>query len=580
MKAYLPNQRTLPVNAQSLTTQIKSAGVINRFACYLAEAAVLLLLASLVTLGKDTFGLDAAKPRLDTTCISLPARDYLIPTLSLDTLERPSHSQRISAPCPSQPDYAALEDLFNATHGSAWNNKTNWLTDCNPCSWYGISCLNGRVDGIDLRFNHLVGTFPTSLSALTQLRSLYVDGNQLSGPIPASVTALTKLQAFSGNFNQLTGSIPPNIGNLTQLQGLYLSNNQLTGSIPTSLTALSNLGGLNLGVNQLSGPLPTSLGNLTKLQNINLTANQLSGSLPVSLIRLTNLQYLSLGSNQLSGTLPTSLSALTQLRGLYLSGNRFSGPLPSSLGLLPNLLELYLGANQFTGLIPASLGSLTKLIALDLSYNQLSGAIPSSLGSLINISTLDVSHNQLNGCFPSSLSTLCGSWRTVNFSGNAGLPNQGDFARFCADGSGGCNRLPDLIPMLYVRPSIVYNSTTLTLVMDVVELNSVATTGSFTVKVTKNTNITLSFPASATLINNRSVQNSVWTFNEADPNYYVLSTSQRIEAGSKLSFGLTGTLNPGATGGVLAISSVVLPGTITEASQSNNSDTEKIEYFQ
>lgn len=142
------------------------------------------------------------------------------------------------------------------------------------------------------------------------------------------------------------------------------------------------------------------------------------------------------------------------------------------------------------------------------------------------------------------------------------------------------NTQPDLTLVLYARPSTVNNTTNINVVVDVVELNSVAAGGALTVQITKDARVNLTFPASATMINNRSVQNNAWTFNGTDPYYYIISTSQGVAAGDKLSFGLLGTLSPGATSGALAISSILIPSGITETRQTNNADADKIDYFQ
>ncbi|MBD2757394.1 beta strand repeat-containing protein [Spirosoma validum] len=141
-------------------------------------------------------------------------------------------------------------------------------------------------------------------------------------------------------------------------------------------------------------------------------------------------------------------------------------------------------------------------------------------------------------------------------------------------------RLADLTPVLYARPTTAYGITDLTVVVNVVELNDVATSGSLTLRLTKDAKVTLSLPQSATLVGGREVANNVWTFSETDPNYYVLTTNQVIGAGDKLSVGLTGVLRPGATTGVINLSVVVLPGGMTEARATNNADADKIDYFQ
>ncbi|MBD2751929.1 choice-of-anchor Q domain-containing protein [Spirosoma validum] len=139
---------------------------------------------------------------------------------------------------------------------------------------------------------------------------------------------------------------------------------------------------------------------------------------------------------------------------------------------------------------------------------------------------------------------------------------------------------PDLTAILYVRPSTVNGSQLTTLVVDVVELNLVTTSGSFSVRVSKDSKASLSFDPGLTQVDGRSVQNGIWSLDNSNPNYYILTTSQPILAGNKLSFGLTGSLNPGASSGIITVSATVLPSTVVEFRLNNNIDTDKIEYFQ
>ncbi|MBD2752534.1 choice-of-anchor Q domain-containing protein [Spirosoma validum] len=138
----------------------------------------------------------------------------------------------------------------------------------------------------------------------------------------------------------------------------------------------------------------------------------------------------------------------------------------------------------------------------------------------------------------------------------------------------------DLTPITYVSPSTQYGTSGFSVVIDAVELNSVASRGAFTVRITKDAKAVLSFSPDVTLIGGKTVQNSVWTFSSADPNYYVLRTTQSVAASDRLSVGLTGTLNPGATGGILAVSSTLLSEGVVETKLTNNVDADKVEYFQ
>lgn len=137
----------------------------------------------------------------------------------------------------------------------------------------------------------------------------------------------------------------------------------------------------------------------------------------------------------------------------------------------------------------------------------------------------------------------------------------------------------DLKPIIYARPSTQYGTSACTVVVDIVEINGIASQGLITVKITRDSKISLTLPASATLIDSRSVQNAAWSLNSSDPSYYVLTTSQSVPAGDKLSFGLTGFLTAGGTTGVLTISAIITVGG-GEVVTTNNTDADKIEYFQ
>jgi Leucine-rich repeat (LRR) protein len=367
----------------------------------------------------------------------------------------------------ANPDYQPLVDLYNATNGANWTNKTGWLSGCDPCTgnggqpWFGLQCANGRVSRLILYQNNLAGTLPASLSALTDLTvfqinanpqlggsiptglmnltgliTLELDNNALTGSIPTNLNTLTNLQRLVLSANQLTGSIPTNLNTLTNLQSLFLDNNQLTGSIPTNLNTLTNLGLLHLNSNQLTGSIPTNLNTLTNLRRLILSDNQLTGSIPTNLNTLTNLQYLYLQNNALTGSIPTNLNTLTNLQFLHLYNNRLTGSIPTNLNTLTNLQYLYLYDNQLTGSIPTNLNTLTNLQKLYLHNNQLTGSIPANLGVLTNLQELYLNNNQLTGCFPASLSALCGGGRNVDFSDNPGLPGSGNFAAFCSTGFG------------------------------------------------------------------------------------------------------------------------------------------------
>ena len=94
---------------------------------------------------------------------------------------------------------------------------------------------------------------------LTNLASLWLDGNDISQTIPTEIGQLTALTSVAIANNSLTGTIPTEFGLLTNLQRLWLFGNQLTGKIPSQLEQLVNLEILKLEDNSIKGHMPSGL---------------------------------------------------------------------------------------------------------------------------------------------------------------------------------------------------------------------------------------------------------------------------------------------------------------------------------
>ena len=103
--------------------------------------------------------------------------------------------------------------------GTSWTNTSGWLsTDTPHCSWFGVQCDNGRVNGLSLSTNQLTGSIPRILATLSCLERLSLDLNALSGSIPAQLNALTALRHLNLQANNL---VPPNSGTGPFVQGLH-----------------------------------------------------------------------------------------------------------------------------------------------------------------------------------------------------------------------------------------------------------------------------------------------------------------------------------------------------------------------
>ncbi|CDP20273.1 unnamed protein product [Coffea canephora] len=291
-----------------------------------------------------------------------------------------------------------------------------------PCTWYGVSCIGGSVNRlnltntsingtlyrfpfsslpnleyVDLTLNYISGSIPPQIGNLSKLTYLDLQRNLFSNTIPREIGQLRNLQTLHLNGNGLNGSIPEEMGELRSLSDLALADNYLEGSIPASLGNLKNLTDLYFYNNLLSGAIPPEIGYLDNLVSIYMYRNHLSGPIPHSFGNLNMLKALHLYSNNLSGLIPPELGNLTSLDSLSLFNNKLNGSIPPSLGNLTNLTILHLYGNQLSGSIPKELGNLKFLEDLELSDNMLTGSIPATLGNLSNLQYFYVLKNQLSG---------------------------------------------------------------------------------------------------------------------------------------------------------------------------------------
>ena len=95
-----------------------------------------------------------------------------------------------------------------------------------PSSLFNVSSLRTMI----LRGNSLTGGLPSDIcDNLPQIEAIEVSYNQLSGSIPSSLSSCRKLQMLSLSYNVFSGQIPEGIGMLPLIQELYLGGNNLTG---------------------------------------------------------------------------------------------------------------------------------------------------------------------------------------------------------------------------------------------------------------------------------------------------------------------------------------------------------------
>ena len=273
----------------------------------------------------------------------------------------------------------------------------------------------GNLRVLNLHSNSHTGAVPDLRSA-TRLEELYLpnnadydeDGNKvqgsgLTGQIPTWLNDMTNMRELWLWGNNLNGSIP-DLSGMTSLDKLKLANNMLTGGVPAASQLPPNMTWLIIDRNPLGGTIP-DLSSLTRLKLLWLHSNDLEGSIPAGSMLPESLDDLNLRDNMLTGTI-LDLSNLDNLTRLRLHNNSLSGEVPATLGDLDSLKYLWLHGNMLSGRIPTELGSLGQLERLWLSENELEGQIPHELGHLRNLVQWRLAQNQFTGCLPVGLDSV------------------------------------------------------------------------------------------------------------------------------------------------------------------------------
>ena len=395
--------------------------------------------------------------------------------------------------------YQALYEFYNATGGDYWVEPRYKVIECaanssnceqkwnfnnymdDPCNtkvpWWGLTCATvvdsqlQVVVSIDLGHYNLSGILPDAIfENLVSMISLNLSFNNLYSTLPSSLALLSGLRVLGlhhivydpflysphrSNFDdesdidndffqlvvedldrtqrfRFNGTLPPLLLNLTSIVELNLAGNDFVGEIPDGLGGTNNpyLSILDINFNQITGTLPSSLTEHTpNLVSLNLFRNKLTGTIPpfvaavnLSLLILgdnnlhgtfpilltdrSSLEVLSLGTNEFSGTLPADIGKLRKLKLLNLEFNRFTSVLPSEIGYFKSIESLIINNNHLNGTLPSSIYSLTNLTYLIVSNNSFTGTLPDDLSRLVNLNVLQFSENRINSTIPSNLSSL------------------------------------------------------------------------------------------------------------------------------------------------------------------------------
>lgn len=275
--------------------------------------------------------------------------------------------------------------------------------------------------------NALSGTISPNLCTAPSLSrlTLRLANNRITGSLPMGIfSSGSVLNQLDLSFNDLLGSIPSSIGSFDLLTFLNLANNRLEGSLPSAFCSSFAVKDYQLQNNRISGSVPSTLfGDCTGMV-LNLANNSLSGYLPAPLFKGDG-SRLDLSFNSIEGLLPgtfkdtircsldlsgtdsiTSFPAgvfdNSSMASLTMVNSSLTGPLPASMFFNSVRAKAILTNNAITSL-PSGLFSGSRSAQLNLDGNSLSGSLPGSLFDNSTNPLLSVRNNRLNGVLPSDL---------------------------------------------------------------------------------------------------------------------------------------------------------------------------------
>ena len=263
---------------------------------------------------------------------------------------------------------------------------------------------------MDISYNEgLIGTLPTTLGKMKQMKYIMMEETGITGSIPSEIGEMSCMRVLSTSGTRFSKgtTIPTEIANMKELTALLIGFSGVEGTIPSEMgTMAGNLTILDLSSRSydedtIVGTIPSEIGLLKDLHVFSCGSCNVEGMLPSELGALHELELLSVGpSTNMTGSIPTYFGGMTSLKYAQLSKSQLSGPIPSELGLATDLVRMYLMENQLTGSLPSELGKMSSLASISLNGNEgLAGTIPPEVvdGWTEALESLNISDTRLTG---------------------------------------------------------------------------------------------------------------------------------------------------------------------------------------
>lgn len=180
---------------------------------------------------------------------------------------------------------------------------------------------------------------------------------------------------------------------------------------------------------------------------------------------------------------------------------------------------------------------------------------------------------------------------TFTYTPNLGFLGTDQFTYQACDGSNLCDVAtvyittvnnpgnPDLTPVIDATPSSIIGIKNINIIVDIIELTGMPTSGLITVRIPKDNRFTFTYNPALTMLGFSSVNNSDWSYDGSNPVFHIFTTNAVIPGYGVSTFGFTGSYNPQSTSGTTNMTVTIQGGSGSEVNTINNSDATTITYF-